>query len=769
MMSERLHLFGIRHHGPGSAHSLRRALDRLDPAVVLIEGPPEADGVAAFANSPHMEPPVALLIHAKDKPRNASFFPLAEYSPEWIAMRWALSRARPMRFIDLPASVRLAKQEEDAAKAEQREQDAQAQQNEPTDAHREGDDDKDDESDGENIAADPLSYLASLAGYEDGETWWNNLVEQGTHAEDLFGAVERAMTALREKAPFPPKHRPQEAHREAHMRLAIRETLNAQPGDVAVVTGAWHVPALRSAVPVKDDRALLKGLPKTDTVATWVPWTDTRLAFRSGYGAGVVSPGWYRHLWAALGEHAALDARTLGVGWAARVATLLRGEGLPASTALVIDAVRLAEALASLRGLATPGLSEFQSACLATLCGGNTAPLQLIHDRLVIGTRVGAIDEAVPLMPLLADLARAQKRLRMPPEATQSELSVDLRSEAGLAKSTLLHRLALIDVPWGKLTDAGGSRGSFRERWILAWEPELGVALVEALRWGTTIADAAAGAATERAAEMTDAGALATLIRGALLADLPAAAEHCIDRLQEVAARSGEVGQLMDAAPPLVDVLRYGTARPIPEQPLRRLVSGMVSEICIGLPVAVRQLDADAASAMLRRASGLDRSLPLLEDPALTEAWRGTLGRIAADGGAVPLLRGFAQRKLYDARIHDEPATAAALSRALSPSVAPAEAAGWLLDDAGRLLLHDGLLRGLLDEWVCTLPVEELETLLPQLRRAFGGLDAMERRRLLAAMRETAPAGSSTAEMADEASAFAAALPLLKTILGLAQ
>ncbi len=734
-MSGRLHLFGIRHHGPGSARSLHRALDRLQPAALMIEGPPEADGVMHFAGSPAMAPPVALLVHARDRPQRAAFFPMAEYSPEWVAMRWAQAHCRPMRFIDLPAAVRLA------------------------------DDDAPDGAERDAASADPLSALAALAGYEDGETWWNNLVEQGSHPEALFAAVEAAMTELRAGEPEPGGR---EGLREAHMRLSLRTALDEHPGAVAAVVGAWHVPALRRAVPAKADRALLRGLKRTEVVATWVPWTDTRLAVASGYGAGVVSPGWYRHLWQALGSGDALDARKLGVGWATHVARLLRAEGLPASTALVIDAVRLAEALAAVRGLATPGLAEQRSAALATLCGGEDAALRLIEDRLVIGTSVGAVDGAVPLMPLMADLARQQKRLRLTPEATPGELSLDLRTEAGLAKSTLLHRLALIGVPWGRVVDAGGSRGSFRERWSLVWEPELGVALVEALRWGTTILDAAGGAAAERAGALAEVAPLAALIRAALLADLPGPAERCIDRMQAVAARSGEVGPLMDAVPQLVDVLRYGTARPIPAAPLRRLVTGLVTEVCAGLPQAVRGLDADAAAALLAQASGLDRSLPLLDDAALVTAWHQALGAVAADPAAAAKLRGFAQRKLYDSGLAGGDATAAALSRALSPAVAPAEAALWLegfLDDAGRLLLHDAALRRLLDGWVRSLAGEALEALLPQLRRAFAGLDATERRRLLSAT-QAAP-GIAGPAAGTEAPAYADALPLLKLILGL--
>ncbi len=43
MSDSGVHVFGIRHHGPGSARSLSAALESLAPDVVLIEGPSDAD------------------------------------------------------------------------------------------------------------------------------------------------------------------------------------------------------------------------------------------------------------------------------------------------------------------------------------------------------------------------------------------------------------------------------------------------------------------------------------------------------------------------------------------------------------------------------------------------------------------------------------------------------------------------------------------------------------------------------------------------------
>ena len=48
---------------------------------------------------------------------------------------------------------------------------------------------------------------------------------------------------------------------------------------IAVVCGAWHVPALAEPLPTAtSDAALLRGLPKVPVAMTWVPWTHGRLA-----------------------------------------------------------------------------------------------------------------------------------------------------------------------------------------------------------------------------------------------------------------------------------------------------------------------------------------------------------------------------------------------------------------------------------------------------------------------------------------------------------
>ena len=105
---ERVSVLGIRHHGPGSARSVVAELDRLQPAIILIEGPADADPLLALAADPAMVPPVALLAYAPDEPRVSAFWPFAVFSPEWQALAWAAANGVPARFCDLPAGMVLA-------------------------------------------------------------------------------------------------------------------------------------------------------------------------------------------------------------------------------------------------------------------------------------------------------------------------------------------------------------------------------------------------------------------------------------------------------------------------------------------------------------------------------------------------------------------------------------------------------------------------------------------------------------------------------------
>lgn len=750
---ERVRILGIRHHGPGSAALLRKALDVLDPACVLVEGPPEGDELIQYITDPDLKPPVAMLLHASDEASLASFMPFAEFSPEWQAIHWALKHERPVRFIDWPAAISLALQK--------------AARDNP-------------ESVPPQPRADALDLLASAAGYEDGETFWNGLIEQrgasGQEALSVFASIETAMTEARTQeglSPQSPDEILRNNQREAFMRTNIRATLKEVEGNIAVVTGAWHISGLRQATKPADDRALVKDLPRLKVEATWVPWTDSRLSAFSGYGAGVISPGWYRHLWSLYTRKKLPSAEEFASAWQSRTAFKLREEGYSAPTASAIEATRLALGLAALRDLPMPGIAEMREASLAAMCDGNPLPLAMLERKLYIGELVGEIGERVPQNPLARDLTEWQRKTRLKAQDLELEIKLDLRSDAGLLKSTLLHRLNLINVPWGKLLDAQAGRGTFREVWVIEWEPGYSVSLAEALVYGVTIEQAAGNATLKKARETTSITELASLIQRSLVSDLPETAASCLEQLQAVAVNSSDITDLMKAVSPLVRVLRYGTARRLPEDALRSLILSISVEINAGVRMGSRGLDEETTAARIAAMEAYDEALRLFGDDGLTSSWRNELGKVVDDDQVTSSIAGLSLRRLHDVVAWEPERVAAEFSRHTS-SRQPKESGAFLegfLRGGSEVLLQDEPLLQLLDAWLCELSETDFTDSLPLLRRSMSSFDTVARRRVLEKVQRGRRQGTSAASpLAPESNpAFEAALPLLYKILGLGE
>ncbi|MFI6292444.1 DUF5682 family protein [Nonomuraea sp. NPDC050790] len=712
-----IELFGVRHHGPGSARAVREGLERLRPDAILIEGPPEADALVRFAAG--CVPPVALLAHVPGDPSRSAFWPFAVFSPEWQAILYGTRHGVPIRFCDLPAAHLLAPEGGD-----------------------------------ERGARDPIGELAAAAGHDDPERWWEDVVEHRPGA--AFEAIGEAMAALREG------HVPDavEARREAYMRRVLRASVKAGYERIAVVCGAWHVPALAGPPPpVKADDALLRGLPKVKVALAWVPWTYERLAIRSGYGAGVGSPGWYHHLFTAADRPVER--------WLAEAGAVLREEGLPVSSAHVIEAVRLAESLAALRGRPLPGLGEVTEAVRAVLCEGDEPKVALIQRRMVVGDRLGHVGDDAPLVPLQRDLREQQRHLRLHPAAQDDaarELDLDLRKTLDLGRSRLLHRLRLLGVSWGTPGEARG-RGTFRESWRLEWRPEFDLALIERAALGTTVEAAATRHVLDLAPARQNLGELAATVEKCLLAELPGALPGLLAALSERAALDADITHLMTALPAIVRAHRYGDVRGTPAEGLAAVARSMLDRVLAGLPAALPGLSGQAAGAMLAQVDGVHAAVDLLGDPSARERWLAALRGICDTPGAHGLVEGRLTRILLDAG-----ALADAdwrLARATSRGGGPARAAAWIegfLSGGGLLLVHDARLLDLVDAWMSGLPGEQFTEVLPLLRRTFGGFAVPERRAIGERVRSGA-GGTRPAREVDERRAAAAERTVL-TIFG---
>ncbi|MEM9990498.1 MAG: DUF5682 family protein [Bacteroidota bacterium] len=711
-------VFGIRHHGPGSARSLKRALEQWQADCVLVETPADAEVALPYLDAAQIQFPIALLVYNPKDFAQAAYLPYAQFSPEWIAIAYARKRALPIQFMDLPMSMHYGIQKASHARSTLFQLAVQE----------------------EQLRKDPIATIAQLAGYTDSERWWEVTFEQAENDIAIFEELANMMFNLRTQLQHTESL--ETLRREAFMRKTLRKAIKEGHQRIAVVCGAWHTPALNGLenYPLKQDNALLKGIKKVKTNTTWIPWTYERLSFQSGYKAGVVSPAWYELLF----RH----QEKATIHWMVRAARLLRNERLDTSAAHALEGVRLAETLAALRNLALPGIQELQEAAIATLCEGAEAQLQLIEKGLIVGDKVGRFkSDHLAIVPLQKDLEQAIKTARLTKYRKSSESNwlkatsnnprggIDLREESDRLKSQLLHRLLILHIPWGRVQKAGRyDTGSFKEYWELQWKPEFEIRLIEASIWGNTLSDAASTYLQQEGKTIDNIGILTAFIEQALNAHLPNAAHLLISRLQDLSAISKDILALTDALPPLVRILQYGDARATDTRVVRQFVEELVPRICIALPPLCVQLDDNAGSELLQKIRQLNHSIHSLQTEAYQTYWYQALQRIIDTPAVHAEISGTCSRILFEKRVLPTAETRQQMTYMLSSATDAKTAVQWLegfLYGSGLLLIHHRTLWTILNDWVRQIPMPLFEEIVPLLRRAFANFSAAERTKLL--------------------------------------
>jgi hypothetical protein len=671
----------------------------VKPDIVLVEGPPEADPILQWVGHADLKPPVAILCYRPDAPQHSVFYPFAEFSPEWQAILYAQTQHIPVRFMDLPIGQQFALEQDPPPGTPAIEN--------PVAEH--------------TPSRLTIAALANAAGFDNDEKWWEHMFENRTADEPVFDAVSEAMQALREDHKVEDRL---EKCREAWMRRTIRLAEREMFQNIAVICGAWHAPALSDMPSKKEDDETLKNIPKVKTDATWIPWTYQRLSFASGYGAGITSPGWYDHIWRYPEDN--------GIRWMAKVAGLFREQQMDTSVAHVMEAVRLANALASLRHLPRAGLEELNEATLSVLCNGEEILLDLIRRKLIVSDRIGETPTEIPKPPLQMDLEKLQKKLRLPATADYKDYVFDLRKDTDLERSVLLHRLQLLDIPWGQQQAAAG-KGTFKEQWRLQWDPGFSIDIIEKGTYGNTIEEAGNTFVIKKAEGSGSLKEVTSLLAGALPAELSRAIDALISRVDNLAAAGTDILQLMETLPELVNVSRYGNVRKTDADLVTGIIDSMTARICISLPSAATAIDDEAASRLRTLVTALNEALSLLQQEALTLQWQKALEIISSSSNTAPLLAGYATRLLVDRRLLAGQELVKAFHYAMSTAAAPAASAAWLegfLTGAGSLLLVDEELYGVVNTWVNGLEKDIFTEVLPLLRRSFSHYSPPERRRL---------------------------------------
>ena len=98
-------LIGVRHHSAAITRALAPLLDTFQPKCILLEMPSDfSDWIEHLADEQTVAP---VAISAADPNGNISFFPLADFSPELAAIRWASKHRVPIVPFDLSAGAQV--------------------------------------------------------------------------------------------------------------------------------------------------------------------------------------------------------------------------------------------------------------------------------------------------------------------------------------------------------------------------------------------------------------------------------------------------------------------------------------------------------------------------------------------------------------------------------------------------------------------------------------------------------------------------------------
>lgn len=692
-----IHVFGIRHHGPGSAKNLMKALNDIKPDCILVEFPSDAGDAFQFVNATDLTPPVAVLMY---DPKNTDFYgyyPFAKFSPEWQAGLYANKHGIPIFPIDLPFGVFLPP-ELSIAKSE--------------------------------METDPISYIAKLDGYSDGERWWDWYFESKENSLEVFDVILELMSALREE-----KLREESEEtlvREAYMRTAIRGYLKKGFHNIAIICGAWHAPVLKAFEKhtAKTDQSIIKSYKPIKIKYSWVPWSYENLSFQSGYSAGVKAPLWYELLFR--------DEAKAPIIWMTKTARLFRQYDQNASTANVTEAVRLAKTLAFLRNMQIPTLEELEEAAIAVFGEGKRDLLQKIRTQNVIGDVVGKVGSNIPPIPLLKDLEVQIKSARLTKEWNSTELirkDLDLRKPGNLQASHLIRRLDLLGIPWGYLrTGSRFKTGSFSENWSLKRRTSDVIKLVTFGMWGKTIEEATTNFAIKQSTQLENLAELTNFADKVLKANLLGAISAILEQLERRATVEKDVEALIQALPSFVQIIRYGNTRQTDSTAVFNIIRQIIPRIFIGLPSICIQINDNVAHNRYQQLNILNHAFTLLQIENYKESWLNTLEHLGNLTSLHPLLSGFITRLLYDMARLGKHQTQQILQQALSQSITGTEKAQWLegfLSGNGLILIHHFELWNLINEWLTGLPEEAFIQILPLLRRTFSGYSSFERKKIL--------------------------------------
>ena len=699
--------YGVRHLSPACAYYVEQFLDKAAPGVVLIEGPSDLSGLIPTLCGREVKLPAAILAYTQQAPVRTIMYPMADFSPEYRAMKWAVSRGVPVMFCGLPSDALLYKIAQDA--------------------ERDEDSDEPDLPAGESV----YSALEKHTGI-DTDSFWEYRFEHSCDYQDFIAAVAEYGSQVRAWSE-PDSHN---ELREAYMRRKIAE-YEKQYGKAAVITGAFHTAGIKDKPATSEDIALTDKLKTVPAKSTLMPYSYYRLSSRSGYGAGSKAPGYYEILWK---NRRRGTLENCAPEYLSRIAEYQRKNGYASSSAEVIEGLRLAQTLSQMRSGTLPSLTDLRDAAVTCLGHGGFGEISLACADVEIGTKIGSLPEGAVSTSVQEDFLRQLKSLKLERfrTATAQELELDLRENLrvkseksaflDLERSFFIHRLTQAGVSFGQQIARNQENATWAEKWLMRWTPETEIQIVEASLNGDTVEEVARNQLNLQLSGAENLTAAAKLLDVAQLCGLPeciASAAAAVQAMASDCASPADEGRCIGT---LSAIIRYGNIRRLDPAPIEPLISQLFLKFCLQLQTAA-VCDANGARELMGGISAVFDACTAHEFLDM-KRFVSLMNDLADSDYVNPLVSGYACAILTETGDMPPEKLSELVSRRLSRGTPPAEGSAWFEGLAQR---NRRSLIGRLSLWeklcgfISDLDDEEFKPVLVSLRRTFGEFTASEK------------------------------------------
>ncbi|MHA1610421.1 MAG: DUF5682 family protein [Promethearchaeota archaeon] len=499
--------FPIRHHSPASSRFLTEYLTLKSPKLVFFEFPSDAQNEISFIAAKDTKPPIALYSFFKDDQNQLglngiftpnlkipkkfhAWYPLTQYSPEYVLISYCSKKKIPIYCIDAPFLQIAENQLKNSIIPMSG---ANSHYSEPLN---------------EQSASQMSQFYEILADYfgnQSMEDIWDIIFEipgQLETTDDYLKVFIEYCINLRLSTPDEIFEKEAIMFRENYMISKIKRLKKKYPKipdvDILVVTGGLH------SVILPQIASKTKVMPKSKlkSITSLIPFSFSRVSNLSGYSSGNWAPYYYNQLWENyLKFHSSASSSSTTFyeeTYLESISTIFyesRQNGLLLSTADSIAVHQTSRLLASLRFRTFPNVRDIQEALILCCIKENPQTSNQVFQQIImayfIGTKIGAITKKYTKVGVQKDFYHKFENFGIELKDKTLTLELNLHQPKDRLMAEYFWQLDFLEIPGfsniNGTRDINSNFNIFKEKWTMQWSTKIDLKLLEISIYGTTI------------------------------------------------------------------------------------------------------------------------------------------------------------------------------------------------------------------------------------------------------------------------------------------